>query len=965
MTKGNVHVSQYDQSDDFIRRHVGPGDEEISAMLEALDLDSLETLVSRAVPESIRSESSLDLPGPRTEVDVLSELRTMGHKNRIFKSMIGLGYHGTITPPVILRNVLENPGWYTAYTPYQPEISQGRLEALLNYQTMITDLTGMELTNASLLDEGTAAAEAMTMCRRVSKADGNGFFVSSRCLPQTIDVVKTRALPLGIDIIVGDEATDLAASEVFGALLQYPDVTGAIPNYDTIIADLHAQDALAVVAADLLSLVLLRAPGEFGADVVVGNSQRFGVPLGFGGPHAAFLATRDEFRRTVPGRIVGQSVDSRGRPAHRLALQTREQHIRREKATSNICTAQVLLAVMAGMYAVWHGPEGLRDIARRVHRFTAALAAALGQCGLTVRNETFFDTLTVEVSEGAQSVIDRAQESELNLRRVDDDTVGITFDETATMGDVAAVFAALSGGSSVSVDWDQELQGAESGIPKDDTRTSAFLDHEIFHLYRSETEMLRYLARLQAKDIALDRSMIPLGSCTMKLNATTEMLPVTWPEFSNIHPFAPLDQAAGYLELIHGLQHMLAEISGFDTVSLQPNAGSQGEYAGLWAIRAWHHSRGEEVRDVCLIPSSAHGTNPASAVMAGCEVVVVDCDSDGNIDVADLAAKAEHYTARLAALMVTYPSTHGVFEERIKEICEIIHVNGGQVYMDGANLNALVGISRPADLGADVMHFNLHKTFCIPHGGGGPGMGPIGAKSHLAPFMPNHPLIEEAGPETGVGPISAGPWGSALILPISWAYIALMGDAGLRKATEVAILNANYMARRLEPHYPVVYRGQNDFVAHECIIDCRRIQDDTGVTVEDIAKRLMDYGFHAPTMSWPVAGALMIEPTESESRHELDRFCDAMISIREEISEIERGEADAEDNLLHNAPHTMDDIADAEWTHPYSRERAVFPVPGLRESKYWPPVNRIDQVYGDRHLICVCPPLEAYAQAAE
>ena len=965
MTKGNVHVSQYDQSDDFIRRHVGPGDEEISAMLEALDLDSLETLVSRAVPESIRSESSLDLPGPRTEVDVLSELRTMGHKNRIFKSMIGLGYHGTITPPVILRNVLENPGWYTAYTPYQPEISQGRLEALLNYQTMITDLTGMELTNASLLDEGTAAAEAMTMCRRVSKADGNGFFVSSRCLPQTIDVVKTRALPLGIDIIVGDEATDLAASEVFGALLQYPDVTGAIPNYDTIIADLHAQDALAVVAADLLSLVLLRAPGEFGADVVVGNSQRFGVPLGFGGPHAAFLATRDEFRRTVPGRIVGQSVDSRGRPAHRLALQTREQHIRREKATSNICTAQVLLAVMAGMYAVWHGPEGLRDIARRVHRFTAALAAALGQCGLTVRNETFFDTLTVEVSEGAQSVIDRAQESELNLRRVDDDTVGITFDETATMGDVAAVFAALSGGSSVSVDWDQELQGAESGIPKDDTRTSAFLDHEIFHLYRSETEMLRYLARLQAKDIALDRSMIPLGSCTMKLNATTEMLPVTWPEFANIHPFAPLDQAAGYLELIHGLQHMLAEISGFDTVSLQPNAGSQGEYAGLWAIRAWHHSRGEEVRDVCLIPSSAHGTNPASAVMAGCEVVVVDCDSDGNIDVADLAAKAEHYTARLAALMVTYPSTHGVFEERIKEICEIIHVNGGQVYMDGANLNALVGISRPADLGADVMHFNLHKTFCIPHGGGGPGMGPIGAKSHLAPFMPNHPLIEEAGPETGVGPISAGPWGSALILPISWAYIALMGDAGLRKATEVAILNANYMARRLEPHYPVVYRGQNDFVAHECIIDCRRIQDDTGVTVEDIAKRLMDYGFHAPTMSWPVAGALMIEPTESESRHELDRFCDAMISIREEISEIERGEADAEDNLLHNAPHTMDDIADAEWTHPYSRERAVFPVPGLRESKYWPPVNRIDQVYGDRHLICVCPPLEAYAQAAE
>ena len=965
MIRGNVHGSQYDRTDDFIHRHVGPSENEISAMIESLNLDSLETLVSKVVPETIRSKTSLDLPGPRTEVDVLSELRSMGRRNQIFKSMIGLGYHGTITPPVILRNVLENPGWYTAYTPYQPEISQGRLEALLNYQTMITDLTCMELTNASLLDEGTAAAEAMTMCRRVSKTDGNRFFVSNQCLPQTIEIMKTRALPLGIDVIVGDEVTELAAEEVFGVLLQYPNVTGAIPNYDVIIANLHAQGALAVVAADLLSLVLLRPPGEFGADVVIGNSQRFGVPLGFGGPHAAFLATRDDYRRNVPGRIVGQSVDSRGRPAYRLALQTREQHIRREKATSNICTAQVLLAVMAGMYAVWHGPEGLRLIASRVHGFASALAMALGQRGLVVRNETFFDTLTVTVPDGAQSALVRARHSKLNLRLVDEDNIGVTFDETTTGADVAGVLAAVTNDSSVSTDWDQMLQGAPSGIPHENARSSSFLDHDIFHLYRSETEMLRYLVRLQAKDIALDRSMIPLGSCTMKLNATTEMLPVTWPEFADIHPFAPLDQVGGYLDLICGLQHMLAKISGFDAVSLQPNAGSQGEYAGLWAIRAWHHSRGDEARNVCLIPSSAHGTNPASAVMAGYKVVVVDCDSEGNIDVNNLTAKAELHAARLAALMVTYPSTHGVFEERIKEICDVIHANGGQVYMDGANLNALVGISRPADLGADVMHFNLHKTFCIPHGGGGPGMGPIGAKLHLAPFMPNHPLVTEAGPETGVGPIAAGPWGSALILPISWAYITLMGEEGLRKATEVAILSANYMAGRLEPHYPVVYRGQNDFVAHECIIDCRKIQNDTDITVEDIAKRLMDYGFHAPTMSWPVAGALMIEPTESESKRELDRFCDAMISIREEINEIERGEADAKDNLLHNAPHTMEDIADAAWMHPYSRERAVFPVSGLRESKYWPPVNRIDQVHGDRHLICVCPPLEMYAQATE
>ena len=965
MSEGGISFTEYEQTDDFIQRHVGPGDGEIAEMLQALGLESLDALVEAAVPEAIRSARPLNLRSPRTENDVLSDLRGMAQQNRVLKPMIGLGYHGTITPPVILRNVLENPGWYTAYTPYQPEISQGRLEALLNFQTMVSDLTGMELANASLLDEGTAAAEAMTMCRRISKAAGNGFFVSRRCLPQTIEIVKTRAEPLGIDVVVGDETVDLADAEIFGALLQYPDITGAIPDYSSTIADIHAKDALAVVAADLLALVLLRAPGEFGADVVVGNSQRFGVPLGFGGPHAAFLATRDDYRRTIPGRIVGQSVDSRGRPAHRLALQTREQHIRREKATSNICTAQVLLAVIAGMYAVWHGPDGLRTIARRVHGYASVLAHGLRGLGFEVRDGTFFDTLTVSAPAAAQAIVDRACDSGLNLRLIDADAVAIAVDEVTTRADIADVMAAFADGDSAAADLDALADQATTGIPEAHSRTSPFLDHDVFHRYRSETEMLRYLARLQAKDIALDRSMIPLGSCTMKLNATSEMLPVTWPEFADIHPFAPLDQAKGYLDLIQGLQDMLAEISGFDAISLQPNAGSQGEYAGLWAIRAWHRSRGDDGRDVCLIPSSAHGTNPASSIMAGCQVVVVDCDSEGNIDVADLKDKAERNAERLAALMVTYPSTHGVFEERIREVCDTIHANGGQVYMDGANLNALVGISRPAELGADVMHFNLHKTFCIPHGGGGPGMGPIGAKFHLAPFMPNHPLVAEAGPPTGVGPIAAGPWGSALILPISWTYIALMGAAGLLKATQVAILNANYMARRLEPHFPVVYRGQNGFVAHECIIDCRQIQHDTRITVEDIAKRLMDYGFHAPTMSWPVAGALMIEPTESESKFELDRFCDAMIAIRGEIREIEQGEADAEDNLLRNSPHTMDDIADDAWPHPYTRDRAVFPAPYLRESKYWPPVNRIDQVYGDRHLICVCPPLEAYAEATE
>ncbi len=965
MIEDMLGAAERERVGDFVRRHIGPGDRETAEMLAALGFDSLEDLVDAVAPQAIRSSTPLNLPGPRAESDVLSELRGMAKGNRVLKSMIGLGYHGAITPPVILRNVLENPGWYTAYTPYQPEISQGRLEALLNYQTVIADLTGMELANASLLDEGTAAAEAMTMCRRVGEAPGNGFFVSERCLPQTIDVLRTRAAPLEIDVVVGDEAADLAAADVFGALLQYPDATGAVPDYAGVVDDVHARGGLAVVAADLLSLVLLQPPGEFGADVVVGNSQRFGMPLGFGGPHAAFLAARGDYRRAVPGRIVGQSIDARGRPAHRLALQTREQHIRRERATSNICTAQVLPAVIAGLYAVWHGPDGLRSIARRVHGYASILAEGLRELGFAVRNETFFDTLSVSAPGQAGAIAARARESGVNLRPIDGDAVGVSVDETTSRGDVGAVLGAFAGAGAPAADLDGLARRARSGIPQGQARTTPFLAHEAFHRHRSETGMLRYLARLQAKDIALDRSMIPLGSCTMKLNATTEMLPITWPEFADVHPFAPLDQAAGYLDVIRGLQDMLAEISGFDAVSLQPNAGSQGEYAGLWAIRAWHRDRGDEGRDVCLIPSSAHGTNPASAVMAGYEVVVVDCDSEGDIDVGDLEAKAGRHADRLAALMATYPSTHGVFEERIGDVCGIVHANGGQVYMDGANLNAMVGICRPAELGADVMHFNLHKTFCIPHGGGGPGMGPIGVKAHLAPFLPNHPLVAEAGPDTGVGAVAAAPWGSALILPISWTYIALMGAAGLLQATRAAILNANYVAHRLEPHFPVVYRGKGGHVAHECIVDCRGIQRDTGVTVEDIAKRLMDYGFHAPTTSWPVAGALMIEPTESESKFELDRFCDAMISIRGEIAEIERGEADAEDNPLKNAPHTMDDVAADVWPHPYSRDRAAFPMPSLREAKYWPPVNRIDQVYGDRNLVCVCPPLDAYGQAAE
>ena len=965
MSRTEHTLADLAQTADFASRHIGPSEIEVAAMLETLDLTSLAELIDRAVPAAIRTNAPLGMPAGRTEADVLAELKDMADANQVNKSLIGLGYYGCITPSVILRNVLENPGWYTAYTPYQPEISQGRLEALLNFQTMVADLTAMEIANASLLDEATAAAEAMALCHHVSRGKANAFFVAADCFPQTIEVVKARARPLDIEVIVGNPSRELGARPVFGALLQYPSRTGAIGDPGALINAVHEAGALAVVATDLLSLVLLTPPGELGADVVIGSTQRFGVPLGFGGPHAAFFATGDAHKRAIPGRLVGQSVDARGRPAYRLALQTREQHIRREKATSNICTAQVLLAVIAIMYAVYHGPDRLRTIATRVHRTAAVFAAGLRRAGRTIANPDFFDTLTVAVPGEANAIVGRAAAAGYNLRRDDADTVGLSFDETMTAADLPALWAVFSSEGAGDLDLAALEAEASDGLPAGLRRTSPVLAHPVFHSYHSETEMMRYLRRLQEKDVALDRSMIPLGSCTMKLNAATEMIPVTWGGFGAVHPFAPADQAPGYRRLTASLEGMLERISGFDAVSLQPNAGSQGEYAGLLAIRGYHDSRGDGARRVCLIPSSAHGTNPASAAMAGCNVTVVACDAEGNIDVDDLRAKAEAHADDLAALMVTYPSTHGVFEERIGEICDIIHDSGGQVYMDGANLNALVGVCRPAEFGPDVMHINLHKTFCIPHGGGGPGVGPIGVKAHLAPFLPNHPLEAEAGPATGIGPVAAAPWGSAGILPISWAYIALMGEAGLRRATEVAILNANYIAKRLAEHYPVLYTGPGGLVAHECIIDVRPLQEAADVTVEDIAKRLMDYGFHAPTMSWPVAGTLMIEPTESESKRELDRFCEAMIAIRAEVGRIERGEWDREDNPLKHAPHSIADIAAEAWPHAYTRAEAAFPAPGLHHEKYWPPVNRIDQVYGDRNLVCACPPLESYQDAAE
>ena len=955
-TRFPATLAQLEQRDDFVGRHVGPDAAETRAMLDVLGLDSLDQLIDKVIPASILSAAPLALPEGRSEPETLALLRAIAGTNRVLRSFIGTGYHDTFTPTVILRNVLENPAWYTAYTPYQPEISQGRLEALLNFQTMVTDLTGLEIANASLLDEATAAAEAMAFCQRLSKSKSKAFFVSRDCHPQTIEVVRTRAEPLGFEVIVGDAATELAAHEVFGVLLQYPASTGEVVDHAAIVAAAHDRKALVVVAADLLALTLLKPPGEFGADVAIGSTQRFGIPMGFGGPHAAYFATRDEHKRVMPGRVVGVSIDSHGNKAYRLAMQTREQHIRREKATSNICTAQALLAIMASMYACYHGPAGLTTIARRVHRLTATLAAGLRRLGIDVPTTAFFDTITVRVADAA-AVHAAARAAGMNLREIDAGTVGIALDETTRRADVEALWAVFGSGVAAP-DFDAVESLVQEALPAAQLRSSAFLTHPVFSAYQSETRMLRYLRSLADKDLALDRTMIPLGSCTMKLNATTEMIPVTWPEFGGLHPFAPADQTQGYAQLTAELEQMLCACTGYDAVSLQPNAGSQGEYAGLLAIRAYHASRGEGHRDVCLIPSSAHGTNPATANMAGMRVVVVACDANGNVDVADLRAKAAQHADQLAAIMITYPSTHGVFETAVREITDIVHAHGGQVYIDGANLNAMVGLCGPGQFGGDVSHLNLHKTFCIPHGGGGPGVGPIGVKAHLAPFLPGHGSV---GLE-GIGAVAAAPWGSASILPITWTYITLMGREGLRHATVTAILNANYIAQRLEPHYPVLYRGENGLVAHECILDLRPLKDSTGITVDDVAKRLMDYGFHAPTMSFPVPGTLMIEPTESESKAELDRFCDAMIAIRAEIAKVASGEYDPRDNPLVNAPHTAEAIA-GEWSHPYSRELAAYPVASLRGNKYWSPVGRVDNVYGDRNLVCACPPLSDYEQA--
>ena len=945
----------------FIGRHIGPGPHDIAAMLQTVGAESLDALIEEAVPDVIRDTAPLALGEPETEDAALRRIAELAAHNTVAGSLIGMGYHGTIVPPVIRRNVLEDPGWYTAYTPYQPEISQGRLEALLNFQTMVADLTGMEIANASLLDEATAAVEAMLFARKAARSKSDRFLVSDRCHPQTIAVLQTRAVPLGIELVVG-EVTPERAIGAFGILVQYPDTFGRIDALQDCVKAARGGGGLAAVATDLLALALLEPPGDWGADIVIGSAQRFGVPMGFGGPHAAFFATRDRFARKMPGRLVGVSVDARGRPGLRLALQTREQHIRREKATSNICTAQVLLANMAGFYGVWHGPDGLKRIARRVHRLACAFAGIATEAGLEVEAGAFFDTVTVRAPGRAEEIVGAAMAAGLNLRFIDDDRFGVAFDETCGPEDLCVLSEALTGAA----DEDKIealLDSAPDRLPAALRRKSEFMTHPVFHRYRSETEMMRYLQRLAGKDLALDRAMIPLGSCTMKLNAAAEMEPVSWPDFAALHPFAPLDQAEGTLELIGDLEDMLCAATGFDAVSLQPNAGSQGELAGLLVIRAWHESRGDVGRDICLIPSSAHGTNPASAVLAGLSVVVVGCDTDGNIDIADLRAKAELHRERLAALMVTYPSTHGVFEAGIVEICEIVHGCGGQVYMDGANLNALVGIARPGEFGPDVAHMNLHKTFCIPHGGGGPGIGPIGVRAHLAPFLPGHPVHPECGGERAIGPVSAAPWGSAGILPISWAYICMMGSAGLKRATEVAILNANYIAARLRDHFPVLYTGSNGRVAHECIIDLRPLKD--FASVEDVAKRLIDYGFHAPTMSFPVAGTLMIEPTESESPAEIDRFCDAMIAIRQEIARIEAGDWPVGDNPLANAPHTADDLVVTDWAHPYPRELAAYPDPALKDGKYWPPVGRIDNVYGDRNIVCACPPLEAYGEAAE
>jgi glycine dehydrogenase len=957
-----IPLAALEQGTAFADRHIGPRPGELARMLEVIGVGSLDELADRAIPASIRDANlSMGLPLPADEAQALDELRALAATNRPMVQMIGLGYHGTVTPPVIRRNVLESPAWYTAYTPYQPEISQGRLEALLNFQTMIADLTGLPIANASMLDEATAAAEAMTLVRRAGKSKSAKFVVDEDSLPQTIEVVRTRAEPLGIELVLADLSQGIEGlglgGDFFGILLSYPGASGAVRDHERVIEEAHARGASVVVAADPLALTLLRPPGEIGADVVIGSTQRFGVPMGFGGPHAAYMAVRKGFERQLPGRLVGVSVDADGAKAYRLALQTREQHIRREKATSNICTAQVLLAVIASMYAVYHGPEGLRAIATRAHRMATVLASGLMEGGVDVLHGEFFDTVTAVVPGLATSIVDTARGLGVNLRRVDDDHVGISCDERTTREHLSLVWKAF--GVAVS-DVDSLDADTADGVPPELARTTEYLTHPVFHAYRSETALLRYLRALSDKDVALDRSMIPLGSCTMKLNATAEMEPITWPEFAELHPFAPAEDAAGLLRIISDLEQWLAGITGYDAVSLQPNAGSQGEFAGLLAIRAYHRDRGEGARDVCLIPASAHGTNAASAVMAGMRVAVVRCDERGNVDVDHLRASVEQHRDDLAAIMITYPSTHGVYEDTVREVCGLVHDAGGQVYVDGANLNALIGLAQYGKFGADVSHLNLHKTFCIPHGGGGPGVGPIGVRSHLAPFLPNHPLQPLAGPATGVGPISAAPWGSASILPISWAYVRMMGAEGLRRATLTAVAAANYVAKRLESHFPVLYSGHDGLVAHECILDLRAITKQTGVTVDDVAKRLADYGLHAPTMSFPVAGTLMVEPTESEDLAELDRFCDAMIAIRGEIDQVSAGDWSVVDSPLRNAPHTARCVA-AEWKRPYSREVAVFPA-GFTANKIWPPVRRIDGAAGDRNLVCSCPPIEAFAE---
>lgn len=968
----SISLETLQQSEKFVSRHLGPDTDEQIAMLESLGLHSIEELIDKVVPDAIRRHDTMAIDEALTEHQSLAKLKVIASKNRLLKSFIGMGYYNTLTPPTIQRNILENPAWYTAYTPYQAEISQGRLEAMLNFQTMVCDLTGLELANASMLDEATACAEAMTLCQRMSKAKGRVFFVADDCHPQNIDVVKTRAEPLGIEVVIGNPADGIEQYDLFGVLLQYPGTYGDVVDFTALIEQAHSKKALVAMSADLLALTLLKTPGEMGADVAIGNTQRFGVPLGYGGPHAAYMATRDKFKRSMPGRLIGVSLDSRGLPAYRLALQTREQHIRREKATSNICTAQALLAVMASMYAVYHGAEGLTKIAYRVHRYTQLLTAGLKQLGFKVTNQVYFDTVNVAAPGLAKALLKKAVAQGFNLRAIDKDYIGISLDEASTVEDIELIWQVFADKKTPHSTSEYKgllvselLAKIETVIPAALKRQSDFLEHDVFHEHRSETELMRYMRKLADKDLALDRAMIPLGSCTMKLNAAAELMPISWPEFANLHPYVPLDQALGYQQLCQELEQMLCQTTGYDAVSLQPNSGAQGEYAGLLAIRAYHQSRGESQRDVCLIPASAHGTNPASAQMVGMQVVVVNTNSQGEIDLDDLQQKLEKYSTHLAAIMITYPSTHGVFEESVKTVCELVHQHGGQVYIDGANMNAMVGVAAPGHFGGDVSHLNLHKTFAIPHGGGGPGVGPIGVGKHLAPFLPGYAVVETGDNPKHVGAVSAAPWGSAGVLPISWSYIVMMGRQGLIDATSVAILNANYIAHRLAPHYPILYSDENGRVAHECIIDVRPIKEESGISVDDIAKRLIDYGFHAPTMSFPVAGTLMIEPTESESKFELDRFCDAMIAIKNEVNAIVSGDLDDEDNPLKNAPHTADMLMTDNWQHSYSRELAAYPVESLRTDKYWCPVGRVDNVYGDRNLICSCPAISDYEDEEE